>query len=527
MKKAGLLLSLLALFIYSTALAKTPKDMMIMASQFDDIISLDPAEIFEFSGAEYAANTYDRLIGYDVQDVSKIYGVLAESWNVSDDGMTYTFKIRKGVTFASGNPLTAHDVAYSLQRVVILDKSPAFIIGQFGFTKDNVREKIKAVDDYTVSFITDKPYAPTFVLYCLTATPASVVDSKLVKEHEKDGDYGYAWLKTGYAGSGPFKLSVWKAAEMLTLDANPNYWDGAPAMKKIIARQISEAATQQLMLEKGDVDIARDLGPDQLDNLKNNKDIRLHPQPKGGIWYLGLNQKNKILSNPKVIEAMKYLVDYKGMVDTILRGTMVVHQAYLPLGFLGALEDKPYSYNPEKAKQLLTEAGYPDGFTLTMDTRNTSPTMDMAQAIQASAAKAGVKIEILPMDGKQALTKYRARNQDIYIGKWGPDYQDPHTNASTFAWNVDNSDEAKAKPLAWRNAWDIPEMSKQTDAAVMERDAKKRAELYLATQREHQKVSPFVIMFQEIEVAAERADLKGFILGPSFDSNFYRTITKE
>ncbi|PIE69239.1 MAG: ABC transporter substrate-binding protein [Deltaproteobacteria bacterium] len=528
MKKAGLciLSVLLTALLYGQGLAKTPKDVLVMAAQIDDMVSVDPAEIFEFSGSEYAANTYDRLIAYDVEDVSNIFGMLAESWEVGEDDMTYTFKIRKGVTFASGNPLTAHDVVYSLQRVVALNKSPAFIITQFGFTPENMAERIKAVDDETLVLVTDKPYAPTFFLYCLTSTPASVVDSKLVREHEKDGDYGYGWLKTNYAGSGPFTLASWKPAEMLLLDANPNYWNGKPAMKRIIIRHIGESATQQLLLEKGDVDIARDLGPDQFDSLKQNSEVKLHAKPKGGIWYLGLNQKNEILANPKVREALRYLIDYQGMADTLLRGTMVVHQAYLPVGFLGALEEKPFSLDVEKAKALLTEAGYPDGFTVTMDTRNSSPTMEMAQAIQATMAKAGVTVELLPMDGKQALTKYRARNHDIYIGRWGPDYQDPHTNASTFAFNRDNSDEATSKPLAWRNAWDIPEMSAETEAAIIERDPAVRAEMYLATQRKHQANAPFIIMFQETEVVAERVDVKDFILGPSFDSNFYRHIKK-
>lgn len=526
MKRCCLLILMSIFLCCNPVTAKTPKHILVMAAQIDDMISLDPAEIFEFSGAEYAANTYDRLIGYDVDNVAEIFGVLAESWTVADDGMTFTFKIRQGVTFASGNPMTAEDVAFSLQRVILLDKSPAFIVSQFGFTPENVKEKIKAVDAETLVFTTDKPYAPTFVLYCLTATPASVVDKKLVLSHEQDGDLGYNWLKTNYAGSGSFTLKTWKPAELLMLDANQKYWDGVPAMRRVIMRQVSEAATQQLLLEKGDVDIARDLGADQLDSLKDNPDVKLHPKPKGGIWYLGLNQKNEALSKPKVREALKYLVDYQQMADTLLRGTMIVHQAFLPMGFLGALEDKPYALDVEKAKQLLAEAGYGDGLTLTMATRNTSPTMDMAQAIQATFAKAGVTVEILPMDGKQALTKYRARNHDIYIGKWGPDYQDPHTNASTFAWNRDNSDEAKSKPLAWRNAWDIPEMSEATDAAVIERDPEKRAAMYQAIQREHQQVSPFVIMFQEIEVAAERTDVKGFILGPSFDSNFYYNVTK-
>ncbi|MBL0715086.1 MAG: ABC transporter substrate-binding protein [Desulfosarcina sp.] len=506
--------------------AATPSDTLVMAWQFDDIITLDPAEIFEFSGAEYAGNTYDRLIGYEVDDVSKIYGVVAESWDVSADSKTYTFKIRKGIKFASGNPLTAEDVAFSLQRTVILDKSPAFILGQFGFTADNVRDRIRAVDANTVTIETDQAYAPTFVLYCLTATVGSVVDKKVVMAHEANGDLGHAWLRTHHAGSGPFKLDKWKASELLTLDGNAAYWDGAPTMKRVIIRHIPEQATQRLLLEKGDVDIARNLGPDQIKGLEGNQDIRIQSSPKGGIFYLGLNQKHEALQKPQVRQALKYLVDYDGIAATILKGTMVPHQAFLPTGFLGALEDKPFKLDTAKAKKLLAEAGYSDGLTLTMDTRNNFPTLDMAQAIQATFAQGGVKLEILPMDGKQALTKYRARNHDVYIGRWGPDYQDPHTNADTFAKNIDNSDQAKAKPLAWRNAWDIPEMSKKTDAAAKEKDPQKRAQMYLEIQREHQATSPFIIMFQDIEVAAERSNVQGFVLGPSFDSNFYRGVTK-
>ncbi len=214
--------------VLTPAQAGTPKNALVMAWQFDDIITLDPAEIFEFSGAEYAGNTYDRLIGYEVSDVSKIHGVVAESWKVGADGRTYTFNIRQGIRFASGNPLTAEDVAFSLQRTVILDKSPAFILGQFGFTAANVRDRIRATGPATVVLQTDKAYAPTFVLYCLTATVGSVVDKKEVMAHEVDGDLGHAWLRTHYAGSGPFKLNKWKPSELLLLDANQAYWDGTP-----------------------------------------------------------------------------------------------------------------------------------------------------------------------------------------------------------------------------------------------------------------------------------------------------------
>lgn len=526
MKKLCFLMIVLSLFTVQTVMASTPASTLVMASRLDDLITLDPAEIFEFAGAEYAANTYDRLINYDVDDVSKIYGGIAESWKISDDGLTFLFNIRKGVKFASGNKLTADDVVFSLQRVVLLDKSPAFILTQFGFTPENVKKTITKVDDYTVKMVIDKPYAPTFVLYCLTSTLGSIVDQKVVLAHEVDGDLGYGWLKTNYAGSGPFKFKSWKASENLVLDRNDNYWGGKPAMKRVFIRHIAESATQRLLLEKGDIDIARNLQPVDIKGLAGNKDIVIRNKAKGAVWYLGLSQKNKYLKIPQVRQALKYLIDYKGIESTILSGKGTIHQAFLPKGFLGALDEKPFSLNVKKAKALLKEAGLENGFTVTMDTRNSEPTTSMAVAIQGTFAQAGIKLEIIPGENKQTLTKYRARNHDIYIGRWGPDYMDPHTNADTFARNPDNSDNAKSKPLAWRNSWDIPEMTKKADAAVLEKDTAKRAQMYLDLQREHQQVSPFVIMFQDIEVVAERANVKGFIVGPSFDSNFYQHVTK-
>ena len=162
----------------SAAAAETPQDTLVMAFQIDDLITLDPAEVFEFTGAEYAANVYDRLVTYPPDDVEDLRGHVAESWKIADDGKTYTFKVRDGITFHCGNPLTAEDAAWSLQRVIKLNKTPAFILTQFGFTADNVDDRIQVVDDRTFTVELDKPYAPTFFLYCLTATVGSVVDKQ-------------------------------------------------------------------------------------------------------------------------------------------------------------------------------------------------------------------------------------------------------------------------------------------------------------------------------------------------------------
>ncbi len=498
--------------------AATPPDTLVMAWQIDDIISLDPAEVFEFTAAEIMGNTYERLVTYDPKDVSKLTGEVAESWKVSEDGKTFTFRIREGKKFASGNPVTAEDAVFSLQRAVLLDKSPAFILGQFGLTKDNVKDRIKQTGPMEFTMELDKAYAPTFVLYCMTATVASVVDKKVALQNEKDGDLGYNFLKTKYAGSGPFSIRDWKANEVVVLERNPNYVKPAP-LARVIYRHLKETATQRLLLEKGDVDVARNLGPEEIEAVSKHPDVKIDSGVKGSVYYLGLNQKNPTLAKPEVREALKHLVDYQAIADTVMKGKVQVHQAYLSKGLLGAVTEMPYKLDVAKAKELLAKAGLPNGFTVTMDTRNTADITGMAQAIQNTWAQAGVKLEIIPGDGKQTLTKYRERRHDIYIGRWGADYPDPNTNADTFAANDDNSDNAKAKPLAWRNAWDIPDLTKQTRAAVLERDSDKRAALYGDSQKKVMDTGPYVMMFQENDVWALRKNVTGYVIGPTFDMN--------
>ena len=527
MTASAMILATTALVAFTPASAQTPRDTVVMAKQIDDIISLDPAEVFEFSGSEIAGHLYDRLIAFDSKETTRLYGQLAESWTVADDGMTYTFKLKPGLKFHSGNPITAADVVYSFERVVQLNKSPGFIITQFGIKKDNVRDVVKALDDLTVSIKVDKAYAPSFFLNCLTSDVASIVDTKVVQANTVNNDWGNEWMKRNSAGSGSYILRGWRANEQVTMEANPNWIGGAPKNRRVVIRHVPEPASQRLLLEKGDVDYARNLTKDQLAAVAGNPNIVTEKGDKGYILYLGLNLKNPNFAKPEVREALKWLTDYDAIERNIVSGTHLPHQSFLPKGFLGAISDKPYKYDVAKAKELLAKAGLPNGFTVTMDVRNASPIQDIAQAIQAQWAAGGVKLELLPADGRATLTKYRARTHDIYIGQWGPDYLDPHTNAETFAINESNADDARSKTLAWRNAWDIPEMTKKALANVLERDTAKRKAVYEELQREHQKTSPFVMLFQQIEVPAYRKNVSGFVIGPLSGANQFHGITKQ
>jgi len=509
------------------AVAETPANMLIIANRIDDITTLDPAQSFEFAGSDVNRNIYSKLVGFDPADLTGGYiPALADSWTVSEDGKTITFTMREGVKFHSGNDVTAQDAEYSLRRAVILNKTPSFILTQFGFTADNVGDTIVA-DGNTLSITTDQRYATSFVLNCLTSTIGSIVDSKVVMEHEVDGDMGNEWLRTNTAGSGAYTLGSWKPNESVTLISNPDFFRGAPAMERVVVRNIQESSTQRLLLERGDIDVARNLNPEDIAGITGADGIAVDSELRGRLMYISMNQKNEILSNPKVVEALKYLIDYEGMQNSFLNGQYAVHQAFLPRTYLGEISDTPFSFDVDKAKALLAEAGYPDGFEIGIVVREAQERIEIAQSLQNTFGQAGIKVNITVGTGKQILGVYRAREHDIYVGAWGPDYPDPNTNAGTFAFNPVNTDEAGATGLlAWRNAWDIPAMSEATLAAVVENDRDTRAAMYEALQREHQQVSPFAVMFQKIEQTGRGENVQGLSLGGAITAVSYWTVTK-
>lgn len=519
---AGVLLSL-----SPQAMAETPADTLVIAENIDDIISLDPAEAYELSGIQVLANTYDRIMRFDPTDITKLVGGVAESNTVSEDGKTFTFKIRSGLTFASGNPITAKDAAFSLQRVIKLEKTPVFLLSQLGWTKENIDQMVTAPDDSTLQVMIGVDFAPSLVYALLSSVVGSVVDMKVAMEHEKDGDFGYDWLKTNTAGSGAYTLKGWKPNESVVLDANPSYRGGAPAMKRVVIRHVPEPAAQRLLIEKGDTDVALNMTGDQIAGLKGNADVVVTPSPQALLYYIGMNLKTKELQDVRVRQALRYLIDYEGIVNSIMNGGAQVHQSFWASGFWAALDDNPYKLDPEKAKALLKEAGYPDGFEIELDAPNSSPFANIAQSVQSTMAQGGVKVKIISSETKALLTKYRAREHKLLMIYWGPDYMDPHTNADGFANNLDNSDEAtKGKPLAWRNAWADEAVNKMTADAVRERDEGKRKQMYLDLQKKVLDEGSYAIMFQETKQVATRANVKNFIFGPSADVVYYNLTTK-
>ncbi|MCX7381108.1 MAG: ABC transporter substrate-binding protein [Alphaproteobacteria bacterium] len=507
------------------ALADTPRDILVMVRHIGDVISFDPAEAYEFTANEIIGNCYRKLISPDPDDTSRIVGDLAESWSISPDGLTFTFRLRADAKFESGNTVTAHDAAFSLHRVVKLNKTPGFIITQFGFKRDNVESLIRAVDDRTLIVELPEKRASSFVLYCFSAAVGSIVERAAVLAKQVGEDLGNQWLKTNTAGAGPYKLLSWAASERITLVGNPHF--PSPArMRRVVLTHVADSGAQLLILQKGDADVARDLGADQLRTVAANPDLHMVSHSQGTSCYIALNLAMPELAKAAVQQAVKWAIDYEGIAANITPNIWGVHQAFLPIGMPGAISDRPFRRDVARAKALMAEAGLAGGFAVDMDHYSVWPFPDIAQALQANLAEIGIRVTLVAGDGRQVLTKSRARNHQMALLRWSTDYFDPHSNAQFFCENGDDTDASPLKVMAWRCHFQDAELTAMARKGTLEGDTAKRLALYGAMQRAFFERGPMAFMLQRNEVAVLRRGVSGLKLGLMADYTKYGALEK-
>jgi peptide/nickel transport system substrate-binding protein len=291
-----------------------------------------------------------------------------------------------------------------------------------------------------------------------------------------------------------------------------------------VLRHVPEPASQRLELEKDDADIAINLTADQIKPLESNKSIKIESFPGAETWYLAMNMNDEHFAKPQVRQAMKMLVDYDGIANTFLKGRVAVWQNFWPSGLFAATKYNPWKLDVAKAKALLAEAGYPNGFEVKLLVPTQPPQPDIAQAVQQTMAQAGIKLNLVTSALKQVLTEYRSRHHQMVIINWSPDYFDPHSNADSFAHNDDNSDTAKNHPLAWRNHYFDPDVNKMMAAAAQELNTEKRKAAYAALLKKVTDEGPFIITFQNTFQEAFRTNVKGYYASVDYDN--YRTVTK-
>ena len=232
------------------------------------------------------------------------------------------------------------------------------------------------------------------------------------------------------------------------------------------------------------------------------------------------------LAKKEVQQAIKWAIDYDAIAKNITPGVWHVSQSFLPVGLPGALPDTPFHKDVAKAKQLMAAAGLSGGFSVSMDYPSVWPFPDIAQAIQADLGAIGIKLELLPGEQKQVVTKTRARQHQMALLTWFTDYIDPNSNAQAWCADPDDSDNSKLKILAWRSHFADKEMTDEVDQATKELDNKKRMATYANLQRQMWDRGPFVFLLQADEIAVMPKNVTGFELGPTPDYFRYAPIRK-
>jgi peptide/nickel transport system substrate-binding protein len=485
------------------------EETLIFAADMTDLLTLDPAVAYEFGGIQVVGNIYETLVSFDPGDPT-LKPVLAESWDIQDTGdmWTLTFKLNPAATFASGRPVTADDVVYSWSRAIDLNKSPAFLfIDVAQLTKDNMQ----ALDPQTLEVKLPKTSSPQVFLSILSFSLTAVLDKAEVEANAGE-DMGSTWLNDNSAGSGPYVLETWERNAQVTIKANPNYWGEAPPLKQVIMQNTPELANLQAAIETGDADIVQDLGSEQVQALQGNPDLQIMSADSTLLVYVGMNVTKPPLDKVEVREAIRYAINYDDII-TLLGGNAKLVQEIIPAGFLGHTGQNPFSQDIDKAKELLAQAGVAEGTEIEF-LIPTGPApggiewSTLASKIQNDVQQTGLVLNIQQTQQSELLNIYRAQEGQLVLINWGPDFPDPDGNVTPFT-NYD------AQSIAWRNAWNAPDIAELGKQAAIEPDSAKRVELYKELVERVQHEGPYIMLYQPTRSFGVRNNITGFFYDPA------------
>ncbi len=464
--KKILTLGLACAFLFSASLAGAKTLKLAMDA---DPVSLDPHVQLSGGMLQYSHLVFDPLVRWNKN--MEIVPRLATSWERIDP-LTLRMHLRKGVTFHSGNPFTAKDVAWTMAR---LKKSQDYK----GLFDSFVEPEI--IDDYTIDIKTSVPYGLTLNM-CTYIFP---MDSKFYSGKDEKGQDKGAIVKTDYSfangaesGTGKFEVAEREQGQRWVLKAYPKYWDKETGnVDEIILTPISENATRVAALLSGDVDFIMPVPPQDFERIEKSKHLQLITMPGSRIITLQLNGKKKAeLANPKVRQAIVYAINNPGIVKKIMKGRATVAGQNSPKGYAGYNPALTPRFDVKKAKALMKEAGYEKGFTVSMISPNNRYVNDekIAQAVAAMLAKIGIKVELKTMPKAQYWDEFDAQVADIQLIGWHSDTED---SANFYEYLYMCSDKESGKGQYNSGNYCNETVDALTVASYSEVDAKKRAKM--------------------------------------------------
>ena len=481
-----------------------------------DIPGLDPHGSAANTTFRVIYMTYDRLVTYDGTSTVP-QPQLAESWEVSDDGKEYTFKLVENAKFHDGSPVTAEAVKYSFTRAINVGKSAAGI-----FSKVIDENSFEVIDDYTIKITLKEPFAP-FISTLGTAF-GNIINPALEENH--GDDLGESFLSEEVMGSGPYMLDSWDRGETLVLKANPDYWGEAPTMETVNIRFITEASTARLMLEKGEIDMIDNtvISPEVLGQMEGTEGVEILEADGYQIDYMPMNTEKGPLADVRVRQAIAHSINYDALLESVYLGKAERIVGAVPKGMFGFNSDaKLYDYDLDKAKELLKEAGHETGLELEIAiSEDNEVRSNTALLLQSDLEKVGVTLNIKTYAWPTFLDLVTTGKHDFGLVSWTPDYPDPDYNLWYFA---HSSSKGPGFNLAFYENSEIDALLEEgrtsTDEALRENN-------YKEIQNIMAEEVPYIFVAQPKLQAPLRSWVKGYELNPmnSWYVPFHK-ITKE
>ncbi|MGJ0845175.1 peptide/nickel transport system substrate-binding protein [Tissierella praeacuta DSM 18095] len=479
---------------------KNPADTLVVA-QGADAKSLDPHATNDQPSSRVTKQIYNTLV-FATEDM-EIVPSLAESWEKLDD-LTWEFKLAQGVKFHNGEELKASDVKFTFDRMLV-SPSVSHILGPV--------TEIKVVDDYTVQIITSEPFAP--LLAHLTHTASSILNEKAVTEY--GADYGQKPV-----GTGPFKVVDWQSGDRITLERFDDYFKGAAKIKTVIFRNVPEGTNRTVGLETGEIDIAYDVEPIDKKVVEEAKGLELIEGPSFSSQYLGFNTKKAPFDNVKVRQAINYAVNVQEIIDVALEGAGEVAKSPLTDLIFGADKDiEGYSYDVEKAKELLKEAGYENGFKTSLWTNDNPVRVRIAEMVQAQLKEVGIDTSIEVVEWGAFLDRTSAGEHDMFILGWTTVTGDADYGLYALYHSSQHGDAGN------RTFYSNPEVDKLLDIGKTEVDTDKRLEAYKEAQNLIVEDAPQLFLYFSTQNAGENSAIQGFKLHPAGHHSLYNVTIQE
>ncbi|MGC2871884.1 ABC transporter substrate-binding protein [Ihubacter sp. rT4E-8] len=342
--------------------------------QAADITSLDPHIGKETPAVTVTRQIFDTLLVMD--ENNEPAPSLAESFEQIDE-RTYEFKLRQDVKFHDGEAMTADDVVFSLNRA----RKSNYV----SYVVDAI-SKVEKKDDYTVIVKTEEPYSP--LLSALT-----VPFTAIVPQHAVEADEDAFALNP--IGTGPYKFVEWKQGEYAKLEANADYFLGAPKTQNVVMKVVPEASQRVIAVETGEADLAYNISANDSKRVEEDENLQMFKGPSQSVFYLTINENNEKFADKRVRQAIRYAIDKDAIVETMLYGAGMRADSVIPPSAFGFSEKvQAYDHNIEKAKQLMADAGYPDGFSCTLSVTDDSVKNEICQVIQNQLKEIGIETSI-------------------------------------------------------------------------------------------------------------------------------------